>query len=638
MKSTEFFSGQGDDSFIELLNNSYAHFVPTAAIPNISMLISPYRDALTEGFYWNGFWIQNSYGFVFNSVPFLTEPFFTLMQNSLDLHWDRMGDGVRMGYDPEHYEAADELDPLFTMVAPDGCLGDTVMGPGIIYKQGDHDFINHDWFYEGTAAGILMQAEMLLRKRDIAEIKKYLPKMMRSCNFIEKTRDDNGLFLVGKGCNLLAPSFGAAVNDKGEIEKSYLAGLTITYTGALMRMIELCRLVSGTDLLAICEERLKMNTESMPLIKTDEGYFVKSVEKNGIKHGVYGAEKFGYFESVSNVDAIATGAADEETAQNIYKKIASISKMLPTGFLPTNYPGLDDMYMKYGTSDLSDLPDVFLHSGSWVNGGVWGTIEGRTVLAYFKLDKIEDAVRSAGIAYEWTKNYRMDAPWSQWGANTYNYWSDCDGRPEVSVMIDNFAVPAAVLRGVFDYEYSADMLKLTPHLPASLKEVKQNRPIYWGGKEIYISCSGGEKITGVTVNGQGIDTFDNKSVYLNFDSLPQTAIVAIGADGANPDSADVFTRAQRLPDISFDNPEINEKYRQVKSFLEKEPDREAAGGRLAVECAQALYERIHTEFDASNETLRPMTDVKKTQIIDLYEQAFLRAANRYLDAFKYAMR
>ena len=45
----------------------------------------------------------------------------------------------------------------------------------------------HDWFYEATAAGLVMQAEILLSSRDIKAIEHYLPKMERSCNFIERT-------------------------------------------------------------------------------------------------------------------------------------------------------------------------------------------------------------------------------------------------------------------------------------------------------------------------------------------------------------------------------------------------------------------------------------------------------------------
>jgi hypothetical protein len=93
--------------------------------------------------------------------------------------------------------------------------------PGrIAYKQGDGDPKVHDWFYEATAAGIVMQAEILLTNRDQKAIDRYLPKMERACNCIEKTRDPkNNLFLVGPACNLLAPSYGGVKQSDGSFGK-----------------------------------------------------------------------------------------------------------------------------------------------------------------------------------------------------------------------------------------------------------------------------------------------------------------------------------------------------------------------------------------------------------------------------------
>ena len=588
MNTASYFTGQGDGAFVELLNQSYAHFVPTAEIPNLSMLIDSRRDTFTEGFFWHGFWIQNSYGFMLSAVPFLREPFLTLLQNSLDLFWDRIGDGARMGYDPDDYDEAKHDHGLWLLVAPDGCLGDCVSSAGsVAYKQGD-GWKKHDWFYEATAAGIVAQAGLLLRSRDLKAIAKYLPLMLRSCAFIEKTRDKNGLFLVGPGCNLLAPSFGAAENAEGEMEKSCLAGLTITYTGALARLIELCRL-AGEDA-APLEASLARNRKSLPLLLTGEGYFVKSLEKNGAKHGVYGAEQYGYFDCVANVDAIALDVADRETAEKIYAKIASIPEMRPAHLLPTSFPGLDDTYVKYGSAELDT--HGFWRAGDWVNGGCWGTVEGRAVLAYLKLGRFGDAAASVAAAYAWTRNYRMDAPWSQWGVNTHNAWSDRAGQPEVSVMIDNFAIPAALIRGIFEYKYTADTLELTPHLPQALKSIAQNVPIHWGGKVLYLSCANGARITGLTVNGRDFDTFSDRSACLRFDELPEVSYVCIGMDGVSPAPAVA----------SADN------------------------RSLAEACAEALEQRKNTSFDASNETLRPMTETKKAQIIGLYEQALRRAA------------
>ena len=171
-------------------------------------------------------WIQNGYGFSYASTPFLPEPWFSTLQRSWDLFWDNQGDGKRMGL----WGGSATANPLSTLVAPDGCLGDTAAPGCIIYKQGDGNVNIHDWFYEATAAGVVMQAEILLANRDLKALAHYLPKMQRACNAIEKTRDPkNNLFLVGPACNLLAPSYGGVKHPDGTFGKGYLAGLSITY-------------------------------------------------------------------------------------------------------------------------------------------------------------------------------------------------------------------------------------------------------------------------------------------------------------------------------------------------------------------------------------------------------------------------
>jgi hypothetical protein len=335
------------------------------------------------------------------------------------------------------------------------------------------------------------------------------------------------------------------------------------------------------------------NRASLPLLLTQEGYFVKSLERDGTPHGVYGAEKYGYFECVANVDAVALGVAEGGTAESIMRKLTSIEGMRPAHFLPTSYPGLDDTYRSYGSAELDG--HGFWRAGDWVNGGCWGTVEGRAVVAYLKTGRFDDAAASVAQAYEWTKNYRMDAPWSQWGVNTRNDWSDRAGQPEVSVMIDNFAIPAGLMRGVFEYEYAANSLKLTPHLPPSLQSLAQHAPIYWGGKEIYISCSNGAEITGLTIDGRPAGTFDEDSAWLDFDGLAQSSVICIEMDGIKP----------------------------------KPPKPLADGRTLAQACADALERRKATPFDDSSQTLRPMTEAKKKQIVGLYEQALRRAADLF---------
>ena len=223
------FRGAGDVEYLELLDIARRMFEPDPEFQNMAMLYEPEWNGLVEGPTWNMWWIQNSYGTTYCALPFYQEPFVTFLQNSQDLWFDQMGDGKRVGE--------------YDWVAPDGCLCDAASPGRIIHKQGDGRTDIHDWGMEFTAAGIVMQAELLLISRDAEAIAHYLPKLERSANFIESRRDPgNNLFLAGPAGNLLAPSYAGWLRADGAYDNAYLTGLSVTYIAALDRLIELEKL------------------------------------------------------------------------------------------------------------------------------------------------------------------------------------------------------------------------------------------------------------------------------------------------------------------------------------------------------------------------------------------------------------
>jgi hypothetical protein len=630
----KFSSGNGGAEFIKLISDSYAHFTATPDIPNLSMLIDQNRETLVEGFYWNGWWIQNSYGFVLGVLPYLDQPFLGLLKNSLDLFWNRIGDGKRRGYD----KVPENVYNSCCVIGADGSLGDAVIydkkyGDAIVYKMGD-GFQCLDWFYEATAAGLVMQTSLLLRTRSIEDIKKYLPLMERSCAHIERTRDPhNNLFLVGGGSNLLAPSFGGAIDKNGAHQRSYLTGLSITYGAALEKMAMLYALLDDPANEQRYLDLHRKTKNALQLLKADGGYYVKSMEVDGTKHGVYGLDRFGYFEAVANVDAIALGMADNETALSIYRLIRSVPEMRPADMLPTNYPGLDDRYLKYESIDLHGPEDnPMWQYGNYLDGGVWGTVEGRAILSYLRLKKYDDAVKSVQTNYRWTKNYRMDEPYCQAGVNSYNYWSDAENVPQVSVMIDNFAIPAAFIRGLFGYRYSHDTLTLSPHLPQSVTLLTQKFAVFWGNKEFYISCVNGDKIISATINGNKINSFDDENLYLNYDLLPDKADVNIYMSEKPIPTKNSSTEAIDsgiLSNLLFENTALQAAYVAARELYESLSEQDHTDylrklGKTTLEAAAAAYNRRIIPFDKTNSDLRPMTPVKIGQIYELYDCAFLR--------------
>ncbi len=528
-----FCSGEGDADFLRLIDESFAFFNPSPVVPNLTMVYKPEWDTFVEGAGWNAWWIQNSYGFSYGATPFLQEPWFSMLQRSWDLHWDNQGDGKRMSM----WDGSDTATFFSHLVAPDGSLGDMARPNEIGFKQGDGDQNVHDWFYEAAAAGLVMQAEILLAGRDPKAIRYYLPKMERVCSFVEKTRDPgNNLFLVGPASNLLAPSYGGVKQPDGSFGKGYLAGLSVTYLAALDRIIELYKMTGNKEKLQECQRRQRITRASLPLLLTPDGYLVKSIEPGGTRHGVLGQEHFAYLEGVANADAVALRVVDDQTAESIYRKIASFPEIRPFDFLLTNAPGLDDTYWNWGNRSGAGM-EGFRQFGDWVNGGVWGTVEGRAILMYYRLGKFEEVRRSASRAMKWAKDFRMDAPWSQRGENTSNPWSDTGTFHVggVAVMIDNFAIPAATIRGLFDYDFRSDRVILRPRIPGSITYYAQKRPVRFGEKRLFLSCrNGGPAVKSVDINGAAMQVLSPKEVVLMYNDVPTDARIEITTEGNWP--------------------------------------------------------------------------------------------------------
>lgn len=503
----KYFRGEGDTEYLQLLDIARRMFAPDPEFQNVSMLYTPAWNGFVEGPTWGAWWIQNSYGPTYCASPFYVEPYITFLMNAHDLWFDQMGDGQRKG-------AKD-------WVAPDGCLCDAASPGWIMYKQGDGRIDIHDWGMEFTAAGLLMQSELLLISRDPMQIAHYLPKLERAAAFIESRRDPkNDLFLAGAAGNLLAPSYAGWKRPDGAYDKAYLTGLSITYIAALDRLIELEKLAGrGAQAAQYADQRGKARA-GLSQLATEEGYFIKSLDPDGTRHGIYGAEKHGYFEASPNHDAIAFRVVDDDQAGKIYQKIASIPLLRRNDFVLANEPGLDDMY-EPGTSWL-------WQHGTWVNGGHWSTCEARMVMAYYRLGKYEDARRSMKRLLTFARDFRMDNPLVDFGAKVYQ------PKEPINLCYDSFGPAAALVRGLFEYLYQADRLVLMPHIPEGVTRLEQRFPIRFGEKRLYLATAGTGPVTAVAINGAPWKEFGPQSVALPYEALPETAQIAIGLGNAQP--------------------------------------------------------------------------------------------------------
>ncbi len=500
------FRGHGDAEYLRLLDTARRMFEPDPEFQNLAMLYTTNWNGLVEGPTWDAWWIQNSYGTTYAALPFLQEPFVTFLQNSQDLWFDQMGDG-----------RTERPFNQFKWVPPDGCLCDAARPGWFVAKQGDGRVAIHDWGMEFTAAGLLMQSELLLISRDAQAIAKYLPKLERCANFIETRRDPkNNLFLAGPAGNLLAPSYAGWKKPDGTYGQAYLAGLSITYLAALDRLIELEKLAARTGAARLYAQRSADAKKGLALLTTDEGYFIRSLDPDGVKHGVLGAAQHGYFEASPNHDAIAFRVADDLYAEKIYRKIASIPGLRPHDFILPNYPSYDDMYEK---------PEGLWAFGTWVNGGHWSTCEARMILGYYRLGQFEDARRSMRRLLTFAERWRMDNPLVKCGSEVYQ-----PNQP-INLTYDALGPPAAFIRGLFEYLYRADGLTLIPHIPESITDLEQRFPIRFGTKRLFLSVVGRGPITHVRVNGRRWKRHDAKSLHLPYEKTPRVAHVELFLDG-----------------------------------------------------------------------------------------------------------
>lgn len=519
-----FFRGAGDGEYLRLLDNARRLFAPDPEYQNLAMLYYPAWNGLVEGPTWDAWWVQNSYGPTYAALPFLVEPFVTFLQNSQDLWFDQMGDGQRVG-------AA----PPFDWVAPDGCLCDAARPGWIVYRQGDGRTHLHDWGLEFTAAGLLLQSELLLIQRDPAAVGRYLPKLERCARFIETRRDpERNLFLVGAAGNLLAPSFAGWKKPDGTYDKAYHAGLSVTYIAALERLIELQKFAGRPEEARVWTQRREDARRGLAQLTTDEGYFINSLDPDGTRHGVYGAARHGYFESSVNHDAIAFRVVDEAQAERIYAKIASIPGLRPYHFILPNHPSYDDMY---------EAAEGLWAYGTWVNGGHWSTCEARMMLGYYRLGKFEDARRSWQQLLTFAERFRMDNPLVKFGSDVYQ-----PGQP-INLTYDAFGPPAAFVRGLFDYRYAADGLTVVPQVPPGITRLEQHFPVRLGTKRLYLATVGAGPVTAVAINGVPWTRFDARAVSLPADQLPDQAAIELAFGGAK-------LRGWSVPGVATEVPAI----------------------------------------------------------------------------------
>jgi hypothetical protein len=492
--------GTGDRAVLEAIDAAYESTQPSAGMACLPLLYKRDWDGFVEGPPWPAWWIQNSFGASYGLMPFLGEPYATWMEHSQGLWFRLMGDGRRN--DGNGFQGPDGClcDAAFAMMnggakrgfgdfrIPDGGVEQiadgTIHHENIWYRQGDGDPKQYDWFIGATAAGLIMEADRLLVRHDRAGAEERLPELERVAAFLDSRRDPGtNLVKGGMASNLLAPSFSGSRNPDGTYGQAFLAELSINTIAGLERLAEVCILCGHDTSAARYRETAILLRKALPQLMTQDGYFIMSEDPDGTRHGIVGAAKHGYFEATPNHDAGCFGVTDDDSNRKIVRYMLSLKGeaapggLAPHGLILPNYPSYDDSIHSgsYG-----------LRYGDWVNGGHWSTTQGRMSVACLRAGEFAHPFGAWARIRALMEGYRADAPLAGFGQVP---WEDKQKAP-YCVVYDCWGVPGGLLRGLFEYDYRADLLRVRPHLPASVTRYVQKCPVYFGKTKIYLTVTG----------------------------------------------------------------------------------------------------------------------------------------------------
>ena len=521
--SGQFISGEGDTKTLDALN---AAFECARVSPRMGCLPMCYKrdwSGFVEGPTWPCWWVQNSFGPSYGLMPFLgEEPYASWIGNAQGLWFRLMGDGKRKDSNG--------------LQAPDGCLMDagfvhlnggsanfcgdprvpgggveprldgSIHVEGMWYRQGDGNVQTYDWFMGATAGGLVLETERLLVQHDPARAKERLPQLYRVAAFLDSRRDPAvNLLKAGRACNLLAPAYAGVKRADGTYDKAFLTEVSVNYVAGIERLAEVCELCGETARAESYRQTASLVRQALPRLMTSEGCFIMSEDADGTRHGVYGAAQHGYFESAPNHDAGCFRVTDDAANRNIIRTMLSLKGtqppggLAPNGLILPNYPSYDD---HSGEGDMT--------YGTWVNGGHWTTTQGRMSVACFRAGEFAHPLGAWAIMRRYLESFRADAPLAEWGVQP---WGGQLQQP-YNVVYDCWGAPAGVVRGLFEYRYTAKGLRLWSHLPPTIRRYVQKVPVTFGKTKIYLSATGQGELTGATVDGKTLKPDKDGSVFL----------------------------------------------------------------------------------------------------------------------------
>ena len=483
MEKHSFCRSRGADGFTGLVNFACDALTGTEK-PGLERVADPKLEMLVEGGKWKGVWSQNYFG-MFNCTPVLDGRLLAYHERSLAVFFELQGDGRR-------------ADPC-GFVAPRGALPEYVsLADGIFpkYKNDESSGLagEFDFWVEGSAASVLMYADLLLSLRDREKAIRALPGIECTLDWLLSRRDKNtGLLRVGPAGTLIERAYGATRRTDGTAEYGLPAGTAVNTVAALLKAAELEQFAGRGEAAERYRDAAGNLRSALKQLIEKEEFFINFLDADGIRHGVPGAGKHAYFECNPNIDAAAWSVADAALSGKILDKISS-KEISPYGLAACVWPRHDDSHPSYQRND-----PAYGGDGSHWNGAAWFSSQARLVYAYLKNSRFDAAFT---IGERMRDIYRSGTMRDM----MYGYGRDPAGsfNPEAqgAFYVDGFAVFGALLRGLFEVEYTAEALVLRPHLPPETENYVQQMPFRWGRYRIFPEPHGtGTRAVSVKVNG-----------------------------------------------------------------------------------------------------------------------------------------
>jgi hypothetical protein len=186
------------------------------------------------------------------------------------------------------------------------------------------------------------------------------------------------------------------------------------------------------------------------------------------------------------------------------------------------------------------------------------------------------------------QGFRADAPRKELGALGW-----FNGRFPFDIVYDCWGAPGGLLRGLFQYDYRADGMRIRPHLPPEITYYRQKWPVMFGDTEVYITVTGTGTVTSAMANGNECNLSEGWIELKMDESSDQMTVEIIRGDAVprdtwKPDAAPALVMPE---DPSFwqapDGADADERHVEMKKVYAFYQELVKAGSQDSYEAHQA---------------------------------------------------